>query len=127
MRSARHMTAICKAAFTLVLALFIAIRVVAQPTILAAPEPGVMALCSGGQIVYVSMETGLPVENDGETGLLADPCPFFGVTAFDLAVDQPLPTPFQVPSALALAQAGASQPVPGAPVQNAARAPPLRA
>ncbi|KRS12564.1 hypothetical protein XM53_10760 [Roseovarius atlanticus] len=127
MHMARDMTAICKAALTVLLALFIAIRVVAQPTILAAPEPGVMALCSGGQIVYVSMETGLPVKNDGETGLLADPCPFFGVTAFDLAVDQTRPTPLQLPGALALVQTHRSRPVPGAPVQNAARAPPLSA
>ncbi|QFT91605.1 hypothetical protein FIU86_02045 [Roseovarius sp. THAF9] len=127
MRLPRHMTAICKAAFTLVLALFIAIRVVAQPTILAAPDPGLMALCSGGQIVYVSMETGLPVENDDETGLLAESCPFFGVTAFNLSADQHLPTPLQLPAALTLLQTGTSQPVLAAPIQNAARAPPLRA
>ena len=127
MRMARTMTEICKAAMTVLVALFIAIRVVAQPTILAAPEPGVMALCSGGQIVYVSVETGLPVEEEDETGLLVDPCPFFGVTAFNLTVDQPLPTPLQVPVTVAVVQTGAAQPVPGAPVQNAARAPPLRA
>lgn len=127
MHMARDMTAICKAALTVLLALFIAIRVAAQPTILAAPEPGVMALCSSGQIVYVSMETGLPVETDDETELLADPCPFFGVTAFNLAVDQPQPTPLQVPAALARVHTHSSQPVPGAPVQNTARAPPLSA
>ena len=127
MRMARDMTAICKAALSVLVALFIAVRVVAQPTILAAPDPGLMALCSGGQIVYVSMETGLPVETDDETDLLADPCPFFGVTAFNLSADQPLPTPLQVPAALPLFQTGPSQPVPAAPVQNAARAPPLRA
>ncbi|MDD9726888.1 hypothetical protein PVV74_15615 [Roseovarius sp. SK2] len=127
MRKARNVTAICKAALTVLVALFIAIRVVAQPTILTAPDPGLMALCSGGQIVYVSMETGLPVENDDETGLLADSCPFFGVTAFNLGADRTLPTPLQVPAALALFQTGTSQPVTTAPVQNAARAPPLRA
>ncbi len=127
MRMARNVTAICKAALTVLVALFIAIRVVAQPTILAAPDPGLMALCSGGQIVYVSMETGLPVETDDETDLLADPCPFFGVTAFNLSADQSLPTPLQAPTALALSRPGTSQPVPSAPVQNAARAPPIRA
>jgi hypothetical protein len=126
MRMAREMTAICKAALTVLLALFIAFRVVAQPAILAGPEPGLMALCSGGQIVYVSMETGLPVDKGDDTGPMADPCPFFGVTAFNLTVDQPLPTPLQVPAAIALVQTHASQPVPGAPVQNAARAPPQR-
>lgn len=126
MRKARHMTAICKAALTVLLALFIAIRVVAQPAILAAPEPGIMALCSGGQIVYVSMETGLPVDTGNDPTPMADPCPFFGVTAFALTADKPMPMPAPGPTTLARVPADVTQAVPDTPVQNAARAPPLR-
>ncbi|MGK7651409.1 hypothetical protein ACSQ76_02940 [Roseovarius sp. B08] len=121
------MTAIGKAALTVLLALFIAIRVVAQPTILAAPESGVMALCSGGQIVYVSMDTGQPVDTGDDTGLAADPCPFFGVTAFDINTQKQLAPPAVVPTALNVFAASATFPIPGASVQNAARAPPLPA
>lgn len=46
------------------LALLLILRVIAVPFIMAAPAPGLMAICSGGKIIYISMETGLPVDDD---------------------------------------------------------------
>lgn len=112
---------------TVLLALFMTIRVVAQPVILAAPEPGVMALCSGGKIVYVSIETGLPVEPGDDTGVRADPCPFFGVTAFDLSTATPGPAPVEVVMVQDLEPVETITRVTGFSGQNGARAPPATA
>ncbi len=92
MRRARSRTAIHRTVLTALLALVMALRVAAQPAVLTAPDPGVIALCSGGQIVYVSLETGLPVPGE-DSAPKADPCPFFGVTAFDLATAPAAPAP----------------------------------
>lgn len=59
-----------------VLALVVALRVVAAPVLLAAPEPGMIAVCAGGQIYYVTLN-GDPVEGEAHE---ADPCPFLGLT-----------------------------------------------
>lgn len=125
MQKPRHLINVFETAFTVFVALFLALRVVAQPLVLAAPEPGLMALCSGGKIVYVSIETGQPVETDGEHGLAADPCPFFGVTAFD-ATDHPgLPQTSQVLRSLEKSLTGQPALTPRHVRQNAARAPPV--
>lgn len=79
---------------TMMVAFFVALRVIAQPLILAAPHPGVMAICAGGQIVYVSLDTGLPVET--ETGIAADPCPLFGVTALTDVAAPPITAPHEL-------------------------------
>lgn len=63
---------------TFVVAWVLALRVVAQPILLNPDEPGLIALCSGGQIFYVSTKTGTPVSD--KNGLAKDPCPFVGVT-----------------------------------------------
>lgn len=44
--------------FGFLTAVILAIRVVAQPVVMATPEPGMIAICANGQIVYVSLETG---------------------------------------------------------------------
>ncbi|WP_317056736.1 hypothetical protein [Roseovarius rhodophyticola] len=73
---------------TFVVVWFLALRVVAQPLVLAAPEEGQIALCVNGQIVYVDTDTGLPLEDN--EGLYTDPCPYFGVsTAHELAANTP--------------------------------------
>ncbi|WP_120500345.1 hypothetical protein [Roseovarius sp. EL26] len=61
------------------LAFVLALRIVAAPVVMAAPQPGMIALCSGGQIIYVSLESGEPVP--GSETEHSDPCPFFGITA----------------------------------------------
>lgn len=66
-------------ALALLLAMVLALRVVAQPILLSSAEPGVIALCLNGQIVYVSLETGQPVETEKKLGT-AD-CPFSGVSS----------------------------------------------
>lgn len=62
-----------------VMACFVALRVVAHPVLLYPSEPGLIPLCSGGQVTYISISTGLPAET--EHVLLTEPCPFFGVTS----------------------------------------------
>lgn len=57
------------------MALAVALRVIAAPLVVAAPEPGMIAICSGGQIYYVTLD-GTPV--DPETAH-SDPCPFLGI------------------------------------------------
>lgn len=65
--------------FLLVLAWFVALRVVAQPFALAAPTPGLIALCAGGQVVYISTQTGQTTTGDDVPQQVT--CPFFGGTA----------------------------------------------
>ncbi|SLN52791.1 hypothetical protein ROA7450_02672 [Roseovarius albus] len=65
----------------MLLAFVLALRVIAAPVVMAAPEPGLIALCSGGKIVYVSLETGAPVPASETDTPHGDPCPFFGITA----------------------------------------------
>lgn len=73
----RHYLARIRAVLALCLALGLALRVVAMPWVMAAPEPGVMAICAGGQIVYVSLD-GTPVPDQTPQ---SDDCPLLGVTA----------------------------------------------
>ncbi|MFN3211099.1 MAG: hypothetical protein ACE369_19290 [Roseovarius sp.] len=127
MRAARQRTAICKTALTILVALFVAARVVAQPLILAAPGPGLIALCSGGQIVYVSIETGLPADTGEDIGHAADPCPFFGVTSLSLAAEATAPSPFRAAHTPVATVAEDVATLAGPLRQNTARAPPLRA
>ncbi len=85
----RHQTkSIGQIILTFVVVWFLALRVVAQPLVLAAPEDGQIALCLNGQIVYVDTDTGLPLEDN--EGLYTDPCPHFGVnTALELTANTP--------------------------------------
>ncbi len=59
--------------------LLMTLRVIAHPIVLSAPAPGLVALCSNGQIVYISLETGQPVQT-GDGGLEIA-CPYAGLTA----------------------------------------------
>ena len=76
------------------LALVLAMRLVAAPIILSAPAPGLMAICSGGQIIYISMEDGQPV-GEGE-GPQSTSCPFFGVMSVLPGADMPIVPPMQL-------------------------------
>ena len=78
---------------TVLLALVLALRVVALPVVMAggAPGPGMMAICTGAEIIYI------PIGGEGPTGPAPephhDPCPAFGITATldlpDLAIPAP--------------------------------------
>lgn len=103
------------------LALVVALRVIAAPLVMTAPEPGMIAICAGGQIVYVSLD-GAPSDADAPK---PDPCPFLGIT---LALNEPA-TNVPAPHRDAL---GLVHPIPriaGTPGRlqpvNPARAPPL--
>lgn len=103
------------------LALVVALRVIAAPLVIAAPEPGLIAICSGGQIHYVSLD-GTPVDPDASP---PDPCPFLGIT---LALADPTPeivAPRRDSHTLAppVAPVSIVPPEPARP--NPARAPPL--
>ncbi|MEO1139567.1 MAG: hypothetical protein AAFW87_08930 [Pseudomonadota bacterium] len=78
-------------ALPVVIAFFVALRVIAHPLLLTSPQPGLMAICSGGQIIYVSLETGLPVET--EDGFEAPLCPFAAGTSLDIVQQAPIAAP----------------------------------
>lgn len=77
--------------FCLALVLVLSLRVVAAPFIMASPAPGIMAICAGGEIIYISMEDGQPVDDD--SGFDAEPCPFFGIMSMLADVHPPDPAP----------------------------------
>jgi hypothetical protein len=68
------------------LALVLALRVMALPMVMAgnAPGPGMMAICTGSDIIYIPIGSDSPAD-PGE-GTPHDPCPAFGITA---ALDLP--------------------------------------
>lgn len=103
------------------LVLVVALRVVAAPVILSAPEPGLIAVCSGGEIYYVTLD-GTPLDHEGPE---REPCPFHGVTLALAGV--------QVPQAVRPEPVAHSSDWPAVHLQvqphrartNTARAPPL--
>lgn len=103
------------------LALVVALRVVAAPVILSGPEPGVMAICSGGQIYYVTLD-GTPVEGDAPE---ADPCPFMGIPLALADIADPLPSMRGAERPLGVAIPQARVAAHARPRANAARAPPF--
>ena len=117
----RHLTGQLRGAFALMLALVVALRVVAAPVVLGPAEAGLIPVCAGGQIYYVTLD-GTPVDADAPEG---DPCPFLGIAlilestetpmpvARDVAVSKAAPMPERAIIAIAKARA------------NTARAPPL--
>lgn len=73
------MRGMLKPALVLLVSLLMTLRVVAHPIVLSAPTPGLVALCSNGQIIYVSLATGQPVQTgDGASDIA---CPYAGLTA----------------------------------------------
>jgi len=120
----RHQTkSIGQIILTFVVVWFLALRVVAQPLVLAAPEDGQIALCLNGQIVYVDTDTGLPLEDN--KGLYTDPCPYFGVsTALELTANDP---PFGIADAqdLVILPTAPALQTHQAYLPSEARAPPL--
>ena len=62
------------------LALTLALRVAALPVVMAggAPGPGMMAICTGAEIVYIPIGGG---PADPAQDHAHDPCPAFGITA----------------------------------------------
>lgn len=127
MQRPHHAANVFKAFLTVLVALHLAVRVVAQPFVLTAPEPGLMAICSGTEIVYVSMETGMPVETDRDGTPAADPCPFLGVTAFDVSDNPELPRTSEFVLSLKRQMSGAPAFAARMIHQNTARGPPTNA
>jgi len=121
LRRLRQLQLLTGGVLTPLLAVVVALRVIAAPLVMAAPEPGLIALCSGGQIYYVTLD-GTPADADTPQ---PDRCPFLGIT---LALADPGP-------AIPLPRRGrAEQRLPVPPVKhvpdhpvpaNPARAPPL--
>jgi len=115
--SARHV----RGALAVLIAVLVALRTIAAPVVMAAPEPGVMAICSGGQIYYVTLD-GTPVD---DTTPQPDPCPYHCLTLALGEIETPIPTAETEARRLAL-------PLPQAPAisamrarQNTPRAPPF--
>ena len=61
------------------IALTLVLRIAATPFVMASPAPDVMAICSGGKIVYISLIDGQPVEGDDHP--VSEACPFFGIVS----------------------------------------------
>src|SRR6056297_809044 len=57
------------------LGLVLMLRLIAAPIVLSAPHPGLIAICSGGGVYYVTLD-GEPVGGDAPEG---DPCPYLGI------------------------------------------------
>jgi len=98
---------------------------VAEPLLMVSPSPDLMAICSGGKIIYVSMEDGQPVE-EGE-GPPSLSCPFVVAAQAILAADLPLTSPSD---AVALAMLTADRAAPALSPRCCdylSRAPPLSA
>jgi hypothetical protein len=74
------------------LALILALRVAALPLVMAggAPGPGMMAICTGAEIIYVPIGGG-PAEPAPDAA--HDPCPAFGITAALDLPDLSVPAP----------------------------------
>ncbi len=75
---ARNMNPIGRILIGFIAAWFLSFRVIAEPLILSPDAPNQMALCAGGQIIYVSLDDGTPISD--EHGIVAESCPFVGVT-----------------------------------------------
>jgi hypothetical protein len=103
------------------LVLVLALRVVAAPVILSAPDPGLIAVCSGGEVYYVTLD-GTPVDDQAPEG---EPCPFHGVPLALVGV--------QAPGVMRPGRLAQAADWPGLSIQlqirrarsNTARAPPL--
>lgn len=115
----RHISALLSLALVLVLSL----RVVAAPFIMASPAPGIMAICAGGQILYISMESGQPVEDDSEFD--AEPCPFFGIMSMLAEAHPPQIAPVSLTVSEARPITGLAHPIDTAPQAYLSRAPPI--
>lgn len=74
------------------LALILALRVAALPLVMAggAPGPGMMAICTGAEIIYVPIGGG-PTGPAPETA--HDPCPAFGILAALALPETGVPAP----------------------------------
>jgi hypothetical protein len=110
-----------RAVMALCFALALALRVVAMPWTMAAPEPGLIAICAGGQITYISID-GTPVPDEDRQ---SDDCPLLGVTAMVLpSVAQDL-APVSKPVLLATSSVQVPVPSQSFYALPPARAPPL--
>jgi len=107
------------------LALVLALRVAALPVVMAggAPGPGMMAICTGAEIIYVPIGGG-PAEPAPDAP--HDPCPAFGIVAA-LALPETAGLPAPAGRHVTLAALPRHIAAPGARPETAhrPRAPPL--
>lgn len=77
-----------RASAAVLLALVLALRVAALPMVMAggAPGPGMMAICTGAEIIYISISAENLSDGVPEPVPHHDPCPAFGILA---ALDTP--------------------------------------
>jgi len=110
---------------TVLLALVLALRVAALPVVMAggAPGPGMMAICTGAEIIYVPIGGG-PAEPAPDAP--HDPCPAFGiVAALALPETAGLPAPAGHIVTLAFLPRHAEHPAARPEAAHRPRAPPL--
>lgn len=86
-------TGLARGGLSVLLALVLALRVAALPMVMAggAPGPGMMAICTGTDIIYIPIGGDSPAD-PGE-GTAHDPCPAFGITAALDLPDLTVPAP----------------------------------
>lgn len=105
------------------LGLALMLRLIAAPIVLSAPHPGLIAICSGGGVYYVTLD-GEPVGGDAPE---SDPCPYLGIPLALTALAGPVLPP-AVSVTRIIAPARAESLVPGRIARAyGARAPPVPA
>jgi hypothetical protein len=105
------------------LGLVLMLRLIAAPIVLSAPHPGLIAICSGGGVYYVTLD-GEPVGGDAPE---SDPCPYLGIPLALAALAGPVLPPALRITRLA-APVEATSLVPGQTARAyGARAPPVPA
>jgi len=96
-RTNSHMKTGARSFLAILIACLLALRVTALPMVMAggAPGPGMMAICTGAEIIYIPIGgQSLPLERaSGEGEARHDPCPAFGVVAALVSPDLPLSIP----------------------------------
>src|SRR6056297_205129 len=107
------------------LALVLALRVAALPMVMAggAPGPGMMAICTGSEIIYIPIGGDSPA--DPVEGAAHDPCPAFGITAALDLPDFTVPAPTGRLVALAPQVGNPSRVTRPTPPAHRPRAPPV--
>lgn len=104
-------------------ALLLALRTAAAPVLVAADDPGVMTICAGGHVYYISLD-GTPVDPNAPK---SDPCPYNGVALALDGVDAPDLSPRPTVHAIVIPLPDALDITADRARQNTPRAPPFPA
>ena len=101
------------------LGMALALRLLARPGFAAPPEPGLVALCGGGQIVWIA-----PGEDPSEPGRAADACPWMGLSTLAEGTPPPALPGLAARPETAIPPLAGRLPATAAPGGYRARAPP---